>query len=127
MNIKITLITKMKTIISKNNYDLINIIQKEIALNGNDCDLNHIDTSCITNISEAFKHSEFNGDISNWNISSVTNMKSIFEDTNSEKPWWAIEDNNRRKIAIENYHLMQKLDINLTKQELLFQTKKKKI
>ena len=40
--------------------------------------LNWIDTFRITDMSELFKYSKYNGDISEWNVSNVANMASMF-------------------------------------------------
>ncbi len=55
--------------------DLIWIGQKLFGADGN---FNWIDTSEITDMSELFKGSDFNGDISQWNVSNVTNMYYMF-------------------------------------------------
>jgi surface protein len=66
-------------IIIKNKTHLFNLIDQEIALNGKRCDLNHLDVLNITDMSNLFKDSHFNGDISQWNVSNVINMSSMFE------------------------------------------------
>ena len=68
----------MYTIQPKNKNELIDIIRQEIALKGKNCDLNFIDTSLITNMSDLFLEIDFNGDISNWDISNVLNMNFMF-------------------------------------------------
>jgi hypothetical protein len=40
------------------------IISRSIKLFGSDCDLNWLDTSDITNMSNIFENTKFNGDIS---------------------------------------------------------------
>ena len=69
---------KKETIIAKNQKHLKKLIKKEINLHGNECDLNFIDTSIITDMSYIFESSQFNGNISGWNTSKVTNMSSMF-------------------------------------------------
>ncbi len=102
-------IQKTKTTVKpKGKADLIKIIKDTIEKEGNECDLNFIDTSEIedmsrlfynnnlndfngnisdwdvskvVNMSEMFTHSKFNGDISEWNVSKVENMGGMFYDS----------------------------------------------
>lgn len=88
----------------KTKEELRNIIEKELERQGPDADLNFIDTSKITDMSELFEglyvgnikidkwdvsnvtnmsnmfryNPEFNADFSNWNVSKVTNMYAMF-------------------------------------------------
>ena len=66
----------------KTKYELEDIIKQRIESDGNDCNLNDIDTSNITDMSYLFLESDFNGDISKWNVSNVTNMESMFDSSN---------------------------------------------
>ena len=62
----------------KTKDELKDIIKQRIESEGNECDLNDIDTSNITDMSNLFEDNEFNGDISKWNVSNVTNMNDMF-------------------------------------------------
>ena len=62
----------------KTRDELEDIINKRIKSEGNECDLNDIDTSNITDMSYLFEYSDFNGNISKWNVSNVTDMHSMF-------------------------------------------------
>lgn len=58
---------------------LITAIREEIKRQGSRADLNCIDTSAITNMRELFnKFKTFDGDISEWNVSNVTDMSDMF-------------------------------------------------
>ncbi len=48
--------------------------KEHIGLHGVTCDLNHIDVSQITDMSELFRESGFRGNISRWDTSNVTHM-----------------------------------------------------
>ena len=76
-----------KLVIKKsNNYkyspetkeELKEIIEQRIETEGNEANLNDIDTSKITDMSGLFMGLNFNGDISNWDVSNVRNMNSMF-------------------------------------------------
>ena len=58
--------------------ELRDIIENRIKQEGNEVDLNDIDVSKITDMSYLFEETDFNGDISSWNVSNVTNMRSMF-------------------------------------------------
>jgi surface protein len=70
--------TPKHTLFPKDKYELSEMIEDEIKQNGKECSLNHIDVSKITDMEELFYHSNFNGDISEWNVSNVENMSYMF-------------------------------------------------
>ena len=55
----------------KTRGELKEIIDNRIAKEGPYCDLNDIDTSLIDDMNYLFYKSEFNGDISRWNVSII--------------------------------------------------------
>ena len=57
------------------------LVDKLIKERGNKADLNDIDTSEITNMSNLFNCSDFDGDISLWDVSNVGNMRGMFYDS----------------------------------------------
>ena len=62
----------------KSKKELKEIIKKRIEYEGNEVDLNDIDTSNITDMSGLFKWTDFNGAISEWDVSKVTDMQCMF-------------------------------------------------
>ena len=58
--------------------ELKDIILQRIKEDGNEVDLNDIDVSKITDMSNLFVGTDFNGDISEWDVSNVTNMHAMF-------------------------------------------------
>ena len=54
--------------------ELKEIIKDRIYKHGYECDLNDIDTSLIEDMSWLFCESEFNGDISKWNVNNAKDM-----------------------------------------------------
>ena len=66
----------------KTKQELKELVEKLIKERGNEADLNDIDTSTITDMSELFYlKDKFNGDISKWDVSNVENMYSMFRGT----------------------------------------------
>ena len=66
------------TLFPETKEELKQMIENEISKNGNECSLNHINVSKITDMSRLFSGSNFTGDISNWDVSNVTNMYCMF-------------------------------------------------
>ena len=107
-----------KLIIKKNKYkyfpktkqELKAIIKKRIEKEGNVVDLNDIDVSKITDMSDLFVGTDFNGDISNWNTSNVTNMLRMFYNCRSFNQYKYISSWN--VSSVENMFCMFNLCIS---------------
>ena len=69
-------------------------IGRSIEVLGDECNLNFIDTALITNMEYMFYNSEFNGDISNWNVENVTNTRWMFYNSkfNGDISNWDVEN-----------------------------------
>lgn len=73
--------TTEHTLFPETKEELIKMIKEEISKNGKQCNLNHIDVSGITDMESLFNRyglRAFDGDISEWDVSNVTNMKNMF-------------------------------------------------
>ena len=66
-------------IVATSRQHLDELIHEAIGLDGNQCDLNHIDVSGIEDFSWLFSTRAFNGDISQWNVSKGGNFAGMFE------------------------------------------------
>jgi len=77
----------MNTIKARGKEHIRSLIKDAMKKHGNECDLNHIDVSETTSLNGVFSPqyenncSAFNGDISRWNTSNVTDMSSMFYDS----------------------------------------------
>ena len=104
-----------KTKVVKYNYhpktkkELQDLLNQLIEKRGNEGDFNDIDTSKIKDMSELFDNidnrDKFNGDISNWDVSNVVNMNSMF---------YKCESFNR---SLANWNVS-----NVTNMEFMFDT-----
>ena len=81
--------------------ELKKIIKRTVRLLGYDCNLNWIDVSNVTDMSNLFQNSKFNGDISRWDVSNVTNMSRMFMNSlfNGDISKWDVS-------SVTNMHCM---------------------
>ena len=82
--------------------ELQELLVQLIKERGNDGDFNDIDTSKITDMSSLFAKFDFNGIISSWDVSNVTNMSYMFYDCkkfNQDISKWDVSKvNNMRSM-----------------------------
>ena len=75
----------------KTKDELKELVNKLIDKRGLKAYLNDIDTSAITDMSGMFSFSQFDGDISKWNVSNVKLMNGMFKDSplqNNTPAWY---------------------------------------
>lgn len=65
-------------IVVNDNAHLRELVAQSMAADGPLCDLNHIDVSNVTDFSDIFQGSDFNGDISEWTPTSAMCMNHMF-------------------------------------------------
>ena len=94
----------------KTTDELKDIIKQKIESEGNECDLNDIDTSNITDMSNLFKDSKFNGDISKWDVSNVTDMEGMFRFSkfNGDISNWNVSNVIDMKAMFDNCPIEEK-------------------
>lgn len=71
-------IKKKPSTIIANNDNLQKIVLDQINAFGKDADMNHIDTSEVTQMIDTFSKTNFCGDVSKWNVSNVASFNSTF-------------------------------------------------
>ena len=80
----------------KTKKELLAIIEERISKEGENCDLNDIDVSGITDMSGLFADTSFDGDISGWDVSNVTDMSGMFDNSlfNGDISGWDVGNVN---------------------------------
>ena len=104
---------------NKNNYkyfpktkkELQKLIEQRIKDEGNEVDLNDIDVSEITDMSGLFEVTDFNGNISKWDVSNVTDMSFMFYDCksfNQDISNWDVSNVKSNKYMFLNCPIKEK-------------------
>ena len=86
--------------------ELLELIEYSMEQFGDECNLNWIDVSNVTNMQDMFFYSKFNGDISQWNVSNVTDMDSMFKESkfNGDISKWNVSNvTNMREMFRDSY------------------------
>jgi surface protein len=82
---------RAETLCTSNVTNMAYMLFHNTSFNG---DISHWDTSNVTNMESMFLSSQFNGDISNWDVSKVTDMNYMFQyaDFNGDINDWNISN-----------------------------------
>lgn len=119
MPIHITLKARSLTIKPTTKYELRDIIWEEIKRQDTDVDLNHIDTSLITdmsmlfgmitigNINSVVERCVFHK-VDQWNVSNVTNMRHLFCGClkfNCDLSKWDVSNVKYHRFMFDNCHI----------------------
>lgn len=110
-----------------NNNEIHSLVTNCVKIFGDNCNLNWIDVSNVTNMSKLFEDSAFNGDISNWDVSNVTDMSVMFawSNFNSDISNWDVGNvkNMQRMFTWSNFNSdISKWNVsNVTNMQGMFQ------
>ena len=124
----------VKKVQPKTTKELQEIIKDTIELQGNKANLNFIDTSLITDISHLFDNLNndinFNGDISKWDVSNVTNMSYMFKKSkfNGDISKWDVSNVTDMSYMFESSEFNQDISkwnvSNVTDMSYMFSSSK---
>ena len=91
--------------------ELKEIILQRIKDEGNEVDLNDIDVSKITDMSNLFEGTDFNGNISQWDVSNVTDMTYMFywcKKFNKDISNWDVSNVTGKLFIFDNCPIKEK-------------------
>lgn len=126
-DLKNLVIKGIPTVKPTTKLELAWIIEETIEKEGLNCDLNFIDTSLIKDMSCLFQESEFNGNISKWNVSNVKYMNRMFQDSkfNQDISKWNVSKVEDMRAMFYNTYFngdISKWNVsNVTDMESMFQ------
>ena len=91
----LTSLSKKYNYFPKTKKELKELVDRLIEERGNEADLNDIYTGYVTDMSELFfnnhvRYNNFNGDISGWDVSSVTDVHNMFLRCKISIKIWAV-------------------------------------